>query len=196
MKNKKSKDQAFTWGNSVFTDPYMVIKEVFGFENLGHYRNFITDILLYSERKKAYKQKNAGSIIWLTDGMNGLLDACYAINKMKKYNPLELWDSDIVNTKFYSNRKEQNDIWEDFPRTLTQEEFIDPYLTFKKIFRRQKPGKLLKAFKELIEYACGSYRDKPEEDTFSVYFQLTRLFEAAHLIYIREMAQVVGWRRK
>lgn len=105
----------------------------------------ITEILsktfYFIAQEKKYKKENAGNIIWIIDGIYCLLDACFALNKMDKYSLLDVRRKDILNSKFYSNRETERGNWSDFPRLLSEKEFINPYCTFKKTFKHWTPIK-------------------------------------------------------
>lgn len=194
MKKGKTNKMQLTWGSTAFDDPYQVIRAIFGFADTGFYRHFIRDILLYSTRKKRYKKEHASNIIFLLDGIVCLLSACFIISKEKKHSLLEVEEEDIIKPDFYSLRNAATDLWSDFPRSLTKAEMLDPYTVFGKVFQHYTPDKWYHLMKYFTEDACGNYSDVYEENTLLVYIQLTRLFEAAHLINVREIAHVRNWR--
>lgn len=178
-----------TCGSITFTDPYKVIKEVFSFADIGFYRNFIRDILRFSSSRKKYNKEDAGYILLLLEGLNCLLQACFIISKEKKHSHLELGEEDILNRHFYYHHEIESKIWSDFPRVLTKKELLDPYLVFGKVYAHKYPGEWYGIVKGLVEDACGSYDDVPQQNTMWIYTQLVKLFEASHLIYVRELVQ-------
>lgn len=193
---RKHQKKVFIWRNEAFTDPYKAIEAIFDFTDVFQYKRLVRDIALYSSKKKRYKKEHAGNLIWKLEAISCMLDACFTINKEKRFCPLDVLDDDIMNEKFYSRHEDKNRIWSDFPRLLSVEEFTNPYKAFKKIFNHMKPEQYYERFKELIGYACGSYNDHFSGNSMNIYFQLTKLFEAAHLIYIREVAHVRNWRKQ
>lgn len=194
MKKDKSRKAQFNWGIITFDNPYQVIKAIFSFAGIAFYRDFIRDILLYSTSKKQYREKHAGNIIFLLEGIDCLLKACFAIHKVQQHSLLEIRAEDILNSNFYSLPKTGSRTWTDFPVALTEAEMLDPYTAFKKVFRHKGPGQWYETIKYLNEMACGSYEGTIKENILEAYLQLTRLFEAAHLIYVRELAHVRRWR--
>ncbi len=194
MKRKKAHKNTLQWGNSVFTDPHKVIREIFDFAEVGFYRNFIKDILLYSTRHKKYKKEDMGNLLWLQEGVFCLLGACNAIRKTKKHSLMDIRNEDILNSRFYSNCLAESGIWSDFPRTLSESEVIDPYRTFRRIFKHRNADEWICIFKESLEEACGSYSSTYDQNTLLVYIQLSSLFEASYLIYIREIVHTNDWR--
>lgn len=195
MKKEGKADKViFTWGSLTFDHPYQVIEGVFDYSHMHTYRNFIKDVLLYSTHKKKYRKKDAGSILFLLEGIGCLLQACYSISKEKEHSLLEVRDDDMLNSNFYSMRNDDTDIWSDFPRSLSKSEMLDPYKSFQKVFRHNNSEKWYEIIKISVEYACGSYNEGPEENALEVHVQLSKLFEAAHLIYVRELGHVRSWR--
>lgn len=188
------KKKAFVWGYLTFSDPYKVIKQIFSFANIDFYRDFISDILLSSSRKKPYKKGDAGQIMFIMDGIFCLLQAGFAMSKKKKRSLLDIRDADIINSNFYTLGRSETAQWTDFPRSLSKDEVLDPYRAFGKLFRHCGPDKLYNIMKQLMEDACGSYSTDSYENTFEIYVHLTKLFEAAHLIYVRELEHVRNWR--
>lgn len=195
MKKQKIQKIKLTWNSLEFNNPYGVIKEIFEFAHIGFYRKFIRDVLLYTTKNKQYKKHHAGNIMFLLEGIKCLLNACFLISKEKMHSLLEVREEDIMNGNFYSLYKTETGLWADFPRSLTKPEIIDPYKAFAKIFQHNSPNKWYEIIKYLAEDACGSYSDMLEENPLEVYIQVTKLFEAAHLINVREIAHVTNWRQ-
>lgn len=194
MKKKKSEKQEFTWGCLTFGDPYIVIKEIFSFAHVDFYRDFIGDILLYSSRKKVYRKKYTGDIMFILDGIFCLLQAGYVISKERKHSILDIRESDILNSSFYTLTSSGIRQWADFPRSLSKDEMLDPYSALGRLFKHYKPDKLYNAIKRLATDACGCYENELEENTLEIYVSLSKLFEAAHLIWVRELEHIRNWR--
>jgi hypothetical protein len=194
MKDKKYKKRKFVWGALNFSDPYKVIQAIFNYANIDSYRDFIVDILLYSTVKKHYKKKDPVDIMYIIEGIYCLLQACYVISKMKECCILEVRTSDVLNAKFYSLSSTELGQWVEFPRSLSKDEFLNPYKALKQVFRHYTPDKLYDIVKYLTENACGSYCDEFEINTFEIYYLLSKLFEASHLIRVRELDHIENWR--
>lgn len=197
MKTKKQqslKNVSFQWRKKRFHDPYKVITEVFDYANLGFYRKFIGDVLLYSSLKKQYKKLHTGNMLFLLEGISCLLQACSVIGKEQKQSVLDFREKDLLNRKFYSFHTTDTECWADFPRSLSVAETNNPYAVFKNVFQCKSPEEWMDAFKDLVEDACGSYADVSDENTLDMYMQLTKVLEAAHLIYIREIVYIRNWR--
>ena len=194
MKKKNAGKTILTWNSMSFKDPYKVIIAIYDAADVETYRDFIRDILLYSTRTKQYRKEHGGNMRFYLDGIICLLNACFIIGKNKKHSLLELRDEDMLNSKFYSLHTLESKRWSDFPRSLTQSETLNPYKVFGKIFKHHNPDKWSDILKYLADDACSSYSDKPDENLLEVYIQLTKLFEATHLIYVREIEHIGNWR--
>lgn len=185
----------FTVGGTVFKNPYRVIPAIFSFAHIEDQRTFIKDILLYSTSSKRYQKEDFGSILLYLEHFSCLLAACFVISKQRKGSPIEVRTDDMLNSNFYSIRETTTDIWSEFPRSLTQEEFLNPYKALKQVFKSRNPEVWSSLIKDVTDYACGNYGgDFPEINSFEVYQHLCKLLEAAHLINVREIEQPYKWR--
>ena len=196
MKKQKKQKLKFIWRDLALSNPYKVIEEIFNYATVQYYRDFLRDVLLYSTKSKEYRKEHVGHVIFSLEGIACLLKACFVISKEKKHSLLDVTEEDILNANFYSSRNSKMDLWSDFPRSLSQAEILDPYIAFGKIFECHNPDKWHEIMKDVVNYAGSTcYHDMLEENLLEVYLQLSKLFEAAHLIHVREINHVWNWRR-
>lgn len=195
MKHQKENKMTFTLDGVTFTDPYSVIAEVFSAADIQSYRRFVTDILLYSSSKKLYQKERFGGIMYYLDRLSCLLEAGFAIRKQVKKCHLDVRNEDLLNRHFYSLSEATENAWAGFPRSLTRADFFDPYKALKKVFKVRNPDTWSFVLKEMADFACGYYWEAtPDNNTLEVYLSISKLLEATHLIYVREIAQPDKWR--
>ncbi len=190
MKKAKTKPAAPIPEAQEQYDPFRIIAITFDINHLSSYRHFITDILLYSSLSRAYRKELAGELILTLDEIAAFLKACFDISKQKHQSSLIISEEDVRKRKLVTNKKGGLGYWDDFPKVLSMEEFKNPYLAFRLIFEYTTHEKLHDSFKQMMRYACSNYVSYPNEgNTLLLYQQLMKLFEAAHLINVREICQ-------
>jgi hypothetical protein len=72
---------------------------------------------------------------------------------------------------------------------------MDPYLAFKRFFKYLTLPQWKGELHDLMEFALGktSFSEACVDfDTLTIYFHLTKLVEAAHLIDVREITHIGG----
>ncbi len=62
---------------------------------------------------------------------------------------------------------------------------MNPYRVFDKFFAHQPLHKWIKDLQEIMTYALTKNTEPVEMDLLAIYFHLTKLVEAAHLIKVR-----------
>ena len=181
------------WYRDIITDPYQVIAEFFSFATIDFYRKRIKGMLLSIHRNKIYHKDAPGEVLFDFKMLESVINAAYLISKEKKQSPLIIGMNDLFNKNLYCGRHTNCDQWDYFPRTLSKKEYIDPYLTFKLFFKYQKLETWKQDLQTILSYALAKNSDGVELDLLSIYFHLTKLVEAAHLIDVREITHVGGF---
>jgi hypothetical protein len=127
--------------------------------------------------------------------MESIVNAAYLINQEEKKSPLNIAPNDIFNKNLYCGIKTYLSEWDYLPRFLSMKEYVNPYLAFKKFFKYQDLEKWKEDLHEILDYALvkdNFFNAGIEIDIFSIYFHLSKLVEAAHLIDVREVNHVAG----
>ncbi|HJU45406.1 MAG TPA: hypothetical protein VJ647_01420 [Chitinophagaceae bacterium] len=182
------------WYRETITDPYQVIAEAFDFSEISYYRKVIKGILLSTQTDKIYDEVSPSNLLFQFRMMESVINACYLINKENKKSPLTIGAGDYTNRNLYYGRHDRKDGWDYFPRCLSRKEFMDPYLVFKRFFKFRELQQWKMDLEEVLNRALSRSDERLEisVDILSMYFYLTRLFEAAHLIDVREITHVGG----
>ena len=155
------------WYKEEITDPYQVIAEFFAAADVASHRKDIKDAI----------------------------NAAYLINKEKKKSPLSIGKDDLFNPNLFCSWHADLTAWDFFPRSLSLKEYIDPYWAFKRFFKHLSLPEWKRELHDIVEYALVE-TSFPEAcidfDTLPIYFHLTKLIEAAHLIDVREITHIGG----
>jgi len=184
------------WYKEEITDPYEVIGEFFHDSDLPTHREMTAEMLLAAHSDRVYDLTTPGDLLLQFKFMESVINAAYLINKEEKESLLKIQKSDVFNPNLYCSWHKDLTEWDFFPRELSLKEYINPYLVFRRFFKYKELSEWKEVLQEILDYALA--RDSIFEagmniDTLSVYFYLSKLIEAAHLIDVREVNQTKGY---
>lgn len=183
------------WYKETITDPYQVIAEFFTAADIASYRKCIRDVLKAACSNHIWKKENPGELLYEFQKLESIINAAYLLNKEKKKSPLNIRKDNLFNPNLYCGWQGNSTEWDFFPRLLSFKEYSNPYLTFKRFFKYLPLSDWKQELKDLMEYALvqTSFSEAGiEKDILSMYFHLTKLVEAAHLIDVREINHIGG----
>ena len=194
---KKQPDYLSTslWYRNLITDPYQVIAEFFSAASIVSHRKIIKGAIIAFCTDRLYRKESPGDVLHEFKLLESVINAAYIINLEKKENPLDISESDLFNKNLYYGKHRYLTEWECFPRSLSMKEYINPYLVFKKFFKYQELGSWKNDLQEILEFSLvktSCLEGGTSIDILSIYFHLTKLVEAAHLIDVREVTHVGG----
>jgi hypothetical protein len=195
MKQEHNYIDTSIWYKNEIADPYQAITELFTAADLAYYRRTIKDALNTACSDKVWNKTSPGDLLWFLERLESGINAAYLINNEKKKSPLSIGKEDIFNPNLYCSWHADQGEWDFFPRSLSLKEYIDPYLAFKKFFKYLTLAEWKDRLRELMEFALGktSFSEACVDfDTLQIYFHLTKLVEAAHLIDVREITHIGG----
>lgn len=177
----------YRWRDEVITNPYEAIAELFRFGDIAFYRKFIRQILLSAGRPKVYNKDDPGNVIYKFQTIQSAINCAYLLTREDK-GDLPVDADHLLDRHNYCGRGIRSDQWQCFPRTLTIKEYKNPYLVFRRFFKYQTLHKWKEDLGEILIYALTRDAEGPLIDLLSMYLHLTKLFEAAHLIVVRNGA--------
>ena len=183
------------WYREEIADPYQTIAELFAAADIAFYRKTIKGVVQAACSCRIWRKDNPGDLLYEFKLFESVINAAYLINKEKKTSPLTISHKDMFNPNLYVGWHSNNTEWEYFPRLLSFKEFSNPYLVFKRFFKHLKIYQWKQELSYLLDYALvktSLFEAGVEIDTFSIYFHLTKLVEAAHLIDVREISHIGG----
>ena len=195
MKQENDYIDTSIWYKNEITDPYQTIAEFFTAADLAYYRKTIKGALNAACSDKVWNKTSPGDLLWFFERLESVINAAYLINKEKKKSPLSIGKEDVFNPNLYCSWHADQAEWDFFPRSLSLKEYIDPYLTFKRFFKYLTLPEWKEELHNLMEFALGktSFSEACSDfATLPIYFHLTKLVEAAHLIDVREITHIGG----
>ena len=193
MKAKLVKDEFETqcWCNRIVADPYQVLSEAFTTSDMVQLRRFIRMMLQYSESNRVYKKDSPGEVLINMRLIRSLIRAARKL-KEKKKGPVEVLESDVLNKSFYCLNYLPEAEWDQFPRFVSMNEYCNPYKLFRKFFNCQTIDQWVYDWEKMVDCALSPYRGEQDLQLISFYIRLSKLVEAAHLIYLRDVNHLRG----
>lgn len=172
-----------------------MIAAVFSDDDLAGHRQYIKEMIIAACSNAIFRKDSPGDLLHFQEMLLGLLEAADAINHAGRKSPLRIGPEDFFNPNLYRGWQSGCTDWDFFPRSLSKKEFINPYVAFKRFFRHHSLPEWKKEVQEVVTYALitDSLFDLGVSiDSLSLYFYLTKLVEAAHLIDVREITHIAG----
>jgi len=175
-------------------NPFIVL---FNFFVMVHLPEALREIDVWMDTiSKGLNERRHGASYLLTlyEAINKLIHAAFLIRQMDDDRPANLFgilkpdNNHVPETKYYA-AEGSKDTWSLFPRSLSKEQFINPYLVFRPFFEFWS---LAEWKEELHNMLHLSFSDSTLEDTgevvdlLNVKSHLDKLVEACHLILVRE----------
>lgn len=145
--------------------------------------------------KNIWRKYNPGDLLYEFKMLESVINAAYLINKENKTSPLTIQKESSFNPNLFCGWHVDSTQWDYFPRVLSFKEFANPYITFKRFFKYLPLSKWKQELQDLLEFALVETSLSEagiEKDMLSIYFHLTKLVEAAHLIDVRETTHIGG----
>lgn len=192
MKHKHAYLDTSLWYKEKIKDPFQVIAEAFTFAEISFYRKLITRVLHAASTEKVYSKCSPSNLLFEMKMLESVVNAAYLIYRQKRKSPLLISSADLQNKNLYFTGRAGTE-YDDMPKALSQKEFMNPYLVFKRSFKRLSLDKLKEQMEEIVEYSLSIHTyDAEKVNSVSLYLQLTKIVEAAHLIDVREIIHVDG----
>jgi len=195
MKQEHDYIDTSIWYKNEITDPYQAIAEFFTAADVAYYRKTIKGALDAACSGKFWNKCSPGDLLWFFERLESVINAAYLINKEKKKSPLSIGKEDVFNPNLYCSWHADLTEWDFFPRALSLKEYINPYLVFKRFFKYLALPEWKQELHDLADYALMTTNMAEagiDFDTLPIYFHLTKLVEAVHLIDVREVNHIGG----
>src|SRR5665213_3297845 len=195
MKNKNASTDIFEtkcWDYQVINDPYQVFATCFSFATISAFRKAIKEVLLFATTSKVYNKKAPAALLAKFKVIMSVMLAANQINQAKKSSPLQLTLTEFADKRLYARPHATCPEWEYLPKMLTTKEYRNPYRVFKKFFKYQPVEQWREDIALVLDYALAGYNESCALNLLQLYFHLTRLMEAAHIIDVREVTHLGG----
>jgi len=195
MKKKKAPADIFEtkcWEYEVIKDPYQVFARCFCFADISSFRKAIRHALLFATTSKIYNKEEPAALLAKFKAVVSVILASHKINQHKKCSPLQLTLKEFADKRLYARPYATCCEWEYLPKMLTAKEYRNPYIVFRKFFKYQPVEQWRENVELVIDYALAGYKEACDLNLLQIYFHLTKLMEAAHIIDVREVTHVGG----
>lgn len=173
-KNKISYDTGF-WASFVTGNPFKAIDTFFDFAHLDYYKQNLTKAVIFSYKKKVYKQDNPSDVFVFYTTINSFLKVCYCLQqKSKKWKVKESLRSETV---FHLS-------------SLTKEEYENPFIVFRKAFQEKSLREFEFFLCLILELSLSPHTGDPESDLTTPYIYLIKMLDAVELMRERGVEKI------
>jgi len=183
------------WYREVINSPYQVIAEFFDAADIVSHRKSIEDALNAACSDDIWSKTNPGDLLFHFKLIESIINAAYLINKGKMKSPLSIGKENAFNPNLYCGWHAGLTAWDFFPRMLSFEEYRNPYLVFRRFFKYLPLPEWKRELDDIVEFALVKTSLSEigiDIDTLRIYFHLTKLIEAAHLMDVRKVSHIGG----
>ena len=183
------------WYKEEITDPYQTIAAFFSGADVVSHKRHIKEAIKSAASNKVCKASTPADILFHFKLVESVINAASLLNKEKKKCPISVRPDNLFNKNLYCGWHSGLTEWDFFPRALSLKEYINPYVVFKRFFKYLKLAEWKRELNDIFEYAIAreSLWDAGVEcDLLGIYFHLTKLIEAVHLIDVREITHIGG----
>ena len=196
MKKQQDYQETSIWFKEKITNPYEVIAEFFSDADIATHRRILRNALLAANSEKIYDKDSPSDLLLEFKFLESAVNADYLINQEGKVSPIKIEKKDVFNPNLYCSWHKDLTEWDFFPRVLSLKEYFNPYLVFKRFFKYKALPEWKQDLQEILDYALARsclLESGINIDILSVYFFLSKLIEAAHLIDVRETNHIGGY---
>lgn len=173
--------------------PFKVVNEFFSDHYLDEAKGLIDKWIAFAKRKDQWNKSSPSLLLFFFEQTITLIEASWVIQQMDNRGRLadlsqsNLGKAELSQSGFYSSHHFRIDAWNDFPRALKWREYLNPYTVFSKFFRFQGLAVWKRDLHSLLHTALSNCQmDGDDIDLLNLSKHLNKLFEACHLIHVRE----------
>jgi len=187
MKKESPEDifETQCWMSEIIVDPYKVTEELFSSSECFHLKGVIRKLIQCTTSSMVYSDKPPVDVILYLRMVSSIIRVAYLL-KDKKRGEIVVDKQDLLNKKYYRSHYMFTDKWTDFPRFLAKKEYCNPYTVFRKFFNYKSLDNWINTWRDIVDGALNPDGGSYLEHELTVYIQLAKLIEAAHLVDVRE----------
>lgn len=173
-KNKIAFDTGF-WASFVAGNPFKAIDAFFDFAHLDYYKHNLTQVVMYSYKRKVYKKDNPSNVFVFYTALCSFLKVCYCMQKKsKKWKVKASLHSETV---FHLS-------------SLTKEEYENPFMVFQKAFDKKTLEEFELFLCQILELSLSPCPADPDSDLTTPYIHLIKMLDAVELIRERGVEKI------
>jgi hypothetical protein len=175
MKKNKISFGTHFWAAYEATNSFEVVDAFFDFAHLDYYKHTLSEVVIYSNRRKIYKQDCPGEIFVFYTALSSFLKACYCLKgKGKKWKTKGSADYESVLHL----------------ASLTKKEYENPFLVFQKAFAQKTLEEFEFFLCETLELSLSPFAEEFDYDQMAPYIHLVKMLDAAQLIRQRGVEKI------
>lgn len=174
MKKVKISFDAHIWNIQVIKKPSELLKAVFKYIHPAELKTELNVMMKYSFHEKIRRNESPSTSLLTFNILRSIIRVSYRLycNPKKQLRKTTIYSSD------------SND-YHLFIGNLTSEEYADPFVTFKNVFKKQSFEKIEFDLFDIVEHALSKCVDNPSDDISISFINIHRLLDACWLIYKR-----------
>lgn len=173
-KNKISFGTNF-WSANEAGNPYDALHAFFDFSHLDEYKQILSDVAIYSYRRKIYKQDNPCHVFVIYTALSSFIKVCNCLKrKSRKWQVKGSGDySSIVHLA-----------------ALSKEEYKNPFKVFQKAFEEKSLEQFEFFLCEIVHLSLSPHAGETDCDILTLYVHLIKMLDAGQLIMERGIEKI------
>jgi len=175
MKRNKLVFETSVWSGLETGNLFNAVDVFFDFAHLDYYKQNLTEAVMYSYKRKVYKQDNPSNVFVFYTVFRSFLKFCnYLKEKTKKW---KVKASSRSETVFHLS-------------SLKKEEYDNPLLVFQKAFEEKTLEEFEIFLYQILQLSLSPYADDPDSDLTTPYIHLIKMLDAIELIRERGVEKI------
>ncbi|WP_294296188.1 hypothetical protein [uncultured Chryseobacterium sp.] len=170
MKKKKTDLESRFWSGRSNLSPVSLLEAFFQFHDLATAKERLNCIMAHAVQGKVRISEDPSVIFHFHQSMRSFILAGYGLRKKSGK-----W---LVNT--LSGQGSALELG-----SLSEEEYRDPVLVFRKAFQEYRPAQFLDFLADVVYFSLGTFNNVPEGNIVGPYLHLCKMLDAAGLIVER-----------
>jgi hypothetical protein len=190
------------------SDPYQVIADFFDLCDAFHHREHICTWLEAANKDDYWRDSCPSELLFYYEKMVNLIKAAHRIDKEHKAGKTAIdllkekgydLETNLLHPALYFGWGRNETIWDCFPRNLSLEEYIDPYLVLHRFFEIYSVDEWHQQLYELLSDGLSDTdpaESRDNRDILLIQKNLLKLVEALHLIDVREVSYIGEFKKR
>lgn len=172
MKKKKIDFESGGWSGSCYRSALSLLETFFQFYDLATAKSLLAEMMVYSQKGKVLRKENPSEVFHFYLSLRSLVRAGYRMQcKAEKQEFQAPAEAVPVSGLMLGS--------------LSQEEYRNPCLVFRKTFRELTLRDFDSFLADSTCLSLGTFRKGPEGDTVTPFLHLNKILDAAQLIVER-----------
>jgi hypothetical protein len=173
-KNKISFGTTF-WSAYETGNPFEAVEAFFDFAHLDYYKETLSKVVIYSHRRKIYKQDNPCEIFVFYTAVCSFLKVCYCLKvKSKKWKAKESTGYESILHL----------------ASLSKQEYENPFILFQKAFAEKTLEEFEFFLCEIVQLSLSPGEGESDCDLMTPYIHLIKMLDAAQLMRERGVEKI------